>query len=376
MSDLINQTEAQTVLTPEAAYLKEIFGVNGWATKLMTPITKVTFYSVRLANVFKTFEENVSLGERFTLTELLSTPEVLNNRMEVVAKEDYAVYLMTENVPDVHLMASLMRNSVVGLCGLLYATHGVELSLNEGMTMEKLVHSRFLLLREKDGERFCASTLVKMRRVGSLLPDRLRIVGGGETLADFALTELLPTTPAELRMDTAAEELYTETFNGALGYGCCRMTQGEYYVNLSADLPLDHFAAGCLGMFFAMMRYRFSMPPMRFAKGKHGLVVPRPTVLDGDSVYAFRPKAGGDQLPHPGELAKLISFLGDGVRNGRIKSVLPLKKNAEAMMERLGDGEVTYVPDREFPTEGFSVLAILPAGVDVPATKLGTFQYK
>ena len=81
-------------------------------------------------------------------------------------------------------------------------------------------------------------------------------------------------------------------------------------------------------------------------------------------------------MPHPGELAKLISFLGDGVRNGRIKSVLPLKKNAEAMMERLGDGEVTYVPDREFPTEGFSVLAILPAGVDVPATKLGTFQYK
>ena len=66
----------------------------------------------------------------------------------------------------------------------------------------------------------------------------------------------------------------------------------------------------------------------------------------------------------------------EGVKSGKIKSVLPLKKNARAMMDRLGDGEVTFVPEREFPTEGFSVLVIMPAGSDVPATKLGTFQYK
>jgi hypothetical protein len=46
------------------------------------------------------------------------------------------------------------------------------------------------------------------------------------------------------------------------------------------------------------------------------------------------------------------------------------------MMDRLADEDLTYVSEREFPTEGFSVLAILPAGSDVPATKLGSFQYK
>ena len=73
---------------------------------------------------------------------------------------------------------------------------------------------------------------------------------------------------------------------------------------------------------------------------------------------------------------KLVKFLSDGVKNGKIKSVLPLKKNAQMMMDRLADEDLSYVPEREFPTEGFSVLAILPAGSDVPATKLGSFQYK
>ena len=124
------------------------------------------------------------------------------------------------------------------------------------------------------------------------------------------------------------------------------------------------------------MRYRFAMPPMHFAKGKNGLVVPRPTVLSGDGVFAFRPKNGPDGMPHPAELMKLARFLAEGVKNGKIKSVLPLKKNARAMMDRLGDGEVTYLATREFPENGFAVLAIMPADSTVPATKLGEFQYR
>lgn len=376
MSEMINEMVPETTMTPEEAYLRQAFGPEGWGTKLLTPITKVSFYSERVATAFKTFEENVSLGDRFTLTELLSTPEVLLNRMEVVAKEGYAVYLLNEHVPDLHLMASLLRNSVAGLCGLLYATHGVELSLPVGIPIEKLCHSRFLLLRQRDGDRFCASDLVKMTRVGSLLPDRLRLVQGSQVLADLSLPELLPSTPVELTLNSDCEETFKQIFNGAISYGCCCMTKGEYYVNLPAELSMEQFAAGCLGMFSAMMRYRFAMPPMHFAKGKYGMVVPRPTVLSGDGVFAFRPKCGPDGLPHPAELMKLVKFLAEGVKNGKIKSVLPLKKNARAMMDRLGDGEVTYVSEREFPTEGFSVLAILPAGSTVPATKLGEFQYK
>ena len=376
MTEMIQQTQENTSLSPETAYLREIFGAEGWATKLLTPITKMTFYSQRVANAFKTFEENVSLGEQFTLYELLSTPEVVNNRMEVVAKDGFGVYMITDKLPDLQLLASLMRNSVVGICGVLFATRGVELSIPEDMTVEKFCHSRFLLLRERDGDRFCASGLVKMIRVGSLLADRMTIRRGGDVLADFSLNEILPSTPVELTVEASAEDLFTETFEGALGFGCCHMTDGEYFVNLPADLPMASFAAGCLGMFFAMIRYRFSMPPFRFQKGKRGLVVPKPVVLSGDGVFAFRPRSGGDQLPHPAELGRLVRYLMEGVKSGKIKSVLPLKKNARAMMDRLGDGEVTFVPEREFPTEGFSVLAIMPAGSDVPATKLGTFQYK
>ena len=81
-------------------------------------------------------------------------------------------------------------------------------------------------------------------------------------------------------------------------------------------------------------------------------------------------------MPVPGELMKLQRYLAENVKIGKIKSVLPLKKNALEMMNKLGDGEVVYVPSREFPADGFSVLAIMSVGADVPATKVGEFQYK
>ncbi|MBO5735354.1 MAG: hypothetical protein J6S15_04575 [Clostridia bacterium] len=376
MSELMNEVTQQESIPAETAFLEEAFGAEGWGTKLLTPISKVSFYSERTANAFKTFAENVSLGEQFTLAELLTTPEALYSRYEVVAKEGYAVYLLREAVPDIRLMASLMRNSVPGLWSLLYVTKGVELSLPADMTIEKLCQSRFLLLRERDGDRFCASQLIKMNRVGTLTPDNFRFLKNGVCLFQRSIATLLPTLPVELSVGAEAEEIYWQYFNSTMGYSCCHMDAGEYYVNLPASLPLADFLAGCLGVFSAMMRFRFSMPPMRFAKEKNGLVVPRPTVLSGDGVFAFRPKCGADGLPHPAELMKLVKFLSDGVKSGKIKSVLPLKKNAQMMMDRLADEDLTYVSEREFPTEGFSVLAILPAGSDVPATKLGSFQYK
>ena len=67
-------------------------------------------------------------------------------------------------------------------------------------------------------------------------------------------------------------------------------------------------------------------------------------------------------------------YLTESVRAGKIKSVLPLKKNALEMMQKLGNGELEYKSERDFPTDGFTMLAILPAGTEVPGTKLGTFS--
>ena len=364
-------------LSEEAKVLQSIFAPGSWGAKLLTPVSKAFFYSHDLANAFKQFPENADLGETFTLVELLSCAELLYGHANTVAKEGDAVYVLLEPVKDLHLMASLMRNSVPGICALLQATHGIELSVPVGMDFERFLQGRFLILRQKDGERFCATSLVKMARVGTLCPGRLRVVSSGEVLADFSLAELLPVSPVELELTSLEEDAFHQAMVGALSYSCCCFSEGDYYVNLPADLPMATFVSCCIGLFKAMMQYRFALPPLRFfANGKIGLVVPRPYVTDGDAIFAFRPKYDANGLPLPAELMKLQRYLAENVKLGKIKSVLPLKKNAMEMMSKLGDGEVDYVPEREFPTDGFSVLAIMSASADVPATKLGEFQYK
>ena len=364
-------------LSEEAKTIQRIFAPGNWGAKLLTPISKVAFYSYPLANAFKQFPENADLGETFTLSEMLSCAELLYGRADTVAKEGDAVYVLLEPVKDFHLMASLMRNSVLGICSLLQATRGVELSVPVGMEFERFLQGRFLILRQKDGDRFCSTNLVKMARVGTLCQGHLRVVSSGTVLADFDLASLLPSSPVELEITSLEEDAFKQAMEGALSYSCCCFGDGDYYVNFPEDLPVTTFAACCIGLLEAMMRYRFAQPPVRFFNtGRIGLVVPRPYVTDGDGVFAFRPKAGADGMPVPGELMKLQRYLAENVKIGKIKSVLPLKKNALEMMNKLGDGEVVYVPSREFPADGFSVLAIMSVGADVPATKVGEFQYK
>ena len=62
MSELMNEVTQQESIPAETAFLEAAFGAEGWGTKLLTPISKVSFYSERIANAFKTFAENVSLG--------------------------------------------------------------------------------------------------------------------------------------------------------------------------------------------------------------------------------------------------------------------------------------------------------------------------
>lgn len=378
MNEELYAEEREKPFSEEELLLKRLFAPNGCGTMLMTPISKLSVVPEKIALAFKTFLENVDIGETFTLIELLTTPELVFNRMEVVGKPGDGIYMLTEPVADPHLRRSLMQNSVPGLCGLLLATHGAELQITDSMPLEKMINNRFLILRERDGERFCRTDLIKMVRVGSLCTERLRVKRGDSVVADFALSELLPMSSVELTIPASASEAYEQAFSSVLAYGCCCLLSGDYHVNFASNQEFSSFVAGALGLFAAMMRYRFALPPLRFVpNGRIGLVVPRPSVTVGDGIFVFRPKCGGyDNRPIPSELAKLQRYLTDAVREGKIKSVLPLKKNALEMMNKLGNSDLVYCPERSFPTDCFAVLAVLPAGTEAPGTRLGHFQFK
>jgi|GEM_PF-1397610 len=360
----------------ETLFLEQYFAPNGAGTKLMTPISKVEICHERIAEAFKLFLDTVEVGESFTVMELLTTPEMAFGRSELIARQGDAVYMLTEPVADVRLHRSLMQSAAAGLCGLLQATRGVELDLPVGMPLAQLANKRMIILRERDGERFCKTNIIKMVRIGTLCPDRLRIKRGTEMLADFALSELLPRNDVALTLEEKEIDAFEQAYAGALGFACCAALAGEFFVNLPSDLSQGAFLAGALGLFGAMMRYRFMLPSLRHTpNGRGGLVVPRPQVVAGDCLYVFRPKYGGaENRPLPAELAKLQRYLTESVRAGKIKSVLPLKKNASEMMQRLGNGELEYRAERAFPDDGFAMLAIISVGTEVPGTKLGSFQ--
>lgn len=378
MNEELYTEEQGTPLSEDALFLKRVFAPDGWGTMLMTPITKLEIMPEKIAAAFKLFLASVEVGKTFTMMELLTTPEMLFNRMEVIGKSGDGIYMLTEPVGDPHLRRSLLQNSVSGLCGLLLATHGAELTVPDGMSLEKMAYNRFLILRERDGERFCKTELVRMVRVGSLSPEKLRIRRGVNVTADFSLSELLPIVPKEMAIGSSSLDSYEQAFSGGLAYGCCCLLPGEYFVNLASNQSFDSFLAGGLGLFAAMMRYRFALPPMHCApNGRIGLVVPRPYVAVGDSVFVFRPKCGGQEnRPLPAELANLQRYLTEAVRDGKIKSILPLKKNASEMMEKLGGEEMEYCSERDFPTDCFAVLGILTSGSEAPGTKLGQFQFR
>ncbi|MBQ3003718.1 MAG: hypothetical protein IJD82_08305, partial [Clostridia bacterium] len=84
----------------EALFLEQYFSPDGVGTKLMTPITKLDICNDRIANAFKLFLDSVEVGETFTVMELLTTPEMVYGKSELIAKQGDAVYLLTEPVSD------------------------------------------------------------------------------------------------------------------------------------------------------------------------------------------------------------------------------------------------------------------------------------
>lgn len=361
---------------PAVTYLEHVFAPDGWAAKMLRPIGKVDIRDRTLAEVFQLFLKRVDVGETFTLSELLTTPEFVLNRFELVGHAGDGIYRMQSAAREPRLHSTLMSHSVQGLGPLLLATGGAEIQMPADVTPEQLFYERLVILREKDGERLAASDLVNLTRVGTVQPGALTFCKDG-TVTDVRVAELVPTDPAVVDLGAEQAMVFEQAFHGSLAFLCSVVRSGTYYLNLPADRSLADFTAAVLGMFAASMRYRFSRPPMRHQNtGKVGLVVPKPVVSVGDCVYAFRPKCGADGWPMNAELVRLQGYLAVSAREGKIKGVLPLKKNAGDMVARLCDSEMEYVPERDFPTEGFAVLAVLPAGTETPGTRLGRFQFR
>lgn len=351
--------------------LRKILGADGWCGKLLTPIRKVEIVPAHVANAFKLFLNHITVGETFTVAELLMGSELLLRR-EVYGKPGDGIYLLKEPIRDARLGNSLMGQSVPGLYGLLTVAGGADLQLPVGIDEDRLAHERLLLLRDRDGDRLAASGLIPIVRVGTVVPDRLQIStpAGSEDLTDLLVRE-----PRSLVICDEDAGAFRPAAHALLGYTCCGMFPGRYYVNLSSDGTLEQMLAGALGMFEAMALYRFPLPPMRFnPNGNTGLVVPRPELNAGDQVFVFRPRTAPNGYPMRPELDKLRAFLMESYRTKKVRSVLPLKGNAPEMLRRMGGDRLAYVEDMSLPMDSFAMLGILPVGEQAPGTLAGSYR--
>lgn len=364
----------ESAYTEGKEFLEQAFAPTGWCSKLLRPIGKVSVYPQKVAAAFGRFVEKAVPEKTFSVAELIAEGEFLLARNDAGGAAGDGIFVLEAPVEDVWLRRMLFSHSVCGLAALLAETGGAELTLPAGKTPDKLMSMRFCLLRKKDSDNLLASPLVKLTRVGTVCPGKLSLEQSGQKTA-LALDEVLSAEPLELTIGSADTQAFDLAYEAAVSHGLCCHTAGDYFINLPADLSMEQLLAGALGCFDAMLRYRIALPPQRFLPNtKIGLTVPRPQVTVGDSVYAFRPKADGGGRPLPAELQRLQQYLATNVKNGKIKCVLPLKKNALSMMERLCDDGMAYVPERDFPTEVFTVLAIVNNTEGVLGTRMGAFQ--
>ncbi len=365
------QPAAEQPVRP-GTYLRQALGESDWCGRLLTPIWRASFAEREPAEAFQVFTKRIGVGESFTLAELLLGPELFYGR-EVVGKPGDGIYLLREPVRDMRLGNTLMGRSVPGIFGLLTVAGGADLELPGGVTEEQIAFERLILLRDRDGKQLAESGVAALLQVGTVVPDRLRVSAGGDS-AD--LSDLLAYRQTTVRVGPEESKLFVLGFHAALGYNCCVGFPGKYYVNLaSGESGLAGMLAGGLGMFSAMMQYRFPLPSMRFrASGGVALAVPRPHLYAGDSVYVFLPKAGSNGQPLPMEFGKLRLFLQENVRTKKVRAVLPLKPNVASMLGRMGGDDLRYAPEANAPVGSFAMLGILPAGESAPGTRIGHYE--
>lgn len=381
MEELRTEMTETGELSPFVRYLKKIFAPDGWATKLTTPVGRVKIADARVSDGFTAYLDRVKVGTTFRAIDLLVDGRYAGSRskeIRSICKNGGLLFLIEGTVADNRLRYMLNSFSVRGICTLMTVCGGIELQIPASVTPEDLVHSQFVVLREKDADAICKATAqlgnAKLIPIGKVLDaDLLRVDEWGKT-TDFLFSDLFPETPVSLQLGDDCTEFFFQGRDAALAAYCCSGIIPDRTVRFAESLPLPQFIAAIFGIYDVWTLHENGACLLRFASGTQvGFVVPKPFVMDGDQLYAFCPK-GEDGIPDPDHTERLYDFLNEQHAGGNIKSVLPLKKNARSMLSRICGEELEYVPERDFPFGTFTVLAVVPSDKTLPGTKLGVFR--
>lgn len=368
--------------TPMEAYLQKIFSKEGWATKLMTPVGRIKVADEETARALKRFLETTDVEETFRVCDLLLQARYEAKRIKEIRsmiKNGARLFLVDGTVTDAWFHAVLNSFSIRGICSLLTVCGGAELRVPTGMSAEDFAHSSFVFLREKDANAIRSAAeqrgTAKLIEVGTVIePGCLRIVEWGKTLS-YQLNELFPHAAVAMQLGDDCTEYFLQGRDAALGSYCSSGMPWVRSIRVAEELPFPQFMAAAIGLYDVWTEYRGSASVLRFATGTQvGFVVPRPEAVDGDVLYAFCPLCDEKGVPSHDQVERLRSFIADQYAKGNIKSVLPLKKNALSMIDRICGEELTYQPWTELPFGRFALLAIVPRGTEQPGTKLGVFQ--
>ncbi|MBQ0092992.1 MAG: hypothetical protein KBS45_06680 [Clostridiales bacterium] len=371
-----------TEQTPFEKYLRKIFGKDGWATKLMTPIGRVRIADGETAEGFRRYLGRVATGETFRAADLLLDARYGVSRIKEIrsiCKNGCKIFLLEGIVADARLRTLLNTFTIRGLCSMLTVCGGADLEIPVSPNAEDLVHSRFVFLREKDADaiRNAASQFgnARLTMLGSVNGQgTLRVREGGKTKA-FRFEELFPQSVVALQLGDDCTENYKQGRDAALASFCCSGMTWDRTIRVAEELALPNFTAAVFGLYNVWTSFKNSASVLHFGSGTQvGFVVPRPQAYDGDVLYAFCPKADQNGVPFYDQVLRLRDFLTDQKEKATIKSVLPLKKNAMSMIERICGAELEYVPEAELPFGKFTVLAIAPRGTELPGTVMGRFQ--
>lgn len=360
--------------------LNVMFSEDGWGTKLLTPIGKIDIADPNQGNSFQAFLGMMDVGEAFCVEDMIVASEANMKRRFPAASLNDGIYLLSGTSHDSRLQDVLINNSVPGLCGLLRVCTGIELNMPAGCEIDQFVRYRFFFLREKDADALARAEAqmgnAVLTRVGTVLPDSLTFVENGNVLFRKSYPELLPYRKVGLQLGDDCADVYEEGMQAARSAFCSSRLPMNIAIHIPSTLPLPQLCAAELGILESMRTYPLLTQALRFAEGgRVAFIVPRPYVAAGDKVYILHPKSDAFGKPLPDQMIRLRDYLAEEYNAKKIKSVLPLKKNAMDMLHRLCGDDLTFVADRE-PISDFAMLVIVPHDGTASGTYLGTFQLR
>ena len=366
---------------PTVEYIEHMFSIDGWGTKLLTRIGKVRILSERQGNAFRSFAENYIEGDSFCIEDMILASEAGTERGIPAGRPGEGVFLLEgAGAMDPRLLKTLMARSAPGICGLLSVCPGAELSLPDGCEIGVFARSRFFLLQERDAEAidkaYAQMGQSRLVRVGTVLTDGLSFRDANGVYWSRPRSALFPRGLVGLEIGDDCDDVFRDGVQAALTCYAFSDMKMNLFFHFPEDLPFPQLFTAELGIFDCLSAYPVVSQPVRFAAGGMvSLIVPRVYPAAGDRLVSLRPKTDENRVLIPEELKKLRAFLAEAKEDGRIKGVLPLKRNTPAMLDNLcGDG-LTYLPERELPA-GFAVLAVLSADADPIGTQIGTFQLR